>query len=68
MSLAPKDRTSIEEFANAITHGVGLVLSLIGFAVLLALALMRGGPGKSRVAPSWPTFLPPACSGLRSAA
>lgn len=44
MRSAPKDRTSIEELANAITHGVGLVLSLIGFAVLLVLALMRGGP------------------------
>jgi len=44
MSAAPKDRTSIEELANAITHGVGLVLSLIGFVVLLVLALVRGGP------------------------
>jgi hemolysin III len=44
MSLAPTNRVSIEELANAITHGVGLVLSIIGFVVLLVLALMRGGP------------------------
>jgi hemolysin III len=44
MSPAPKDRASIEELANAITHGVGLVFSVIGFAILLILALMRGGP------------------------
>jgi len=33
----------IEEAANALTHGFGLILSIIGFAVLLALASMRGG-------------------------
>ena len=35
---------SIEEFANTITHGIGLVFSIIGFVVLLVLALLRGGP------------------------
>jgi hemolysin III len=44
MSSAPTNRVSIEELANAITHGVGLVFSIIGFVILLVLALMRGGP------------------------
>jgi hemolysin III len=34
---------SVEEFANTITHGFGLVLSIIGFAVLVVLASVRGG-------------------------
>jgi hemolysin III len=34
---------SVEEFANTITHGFGLVLSIIGFVVLLGLAISRGG-------------------------
>lgn len=34
---------SVEELANTITHGFGLVLSVIGFGVLLALAASRGG-------------------------
>ncbi|MFM9903751.1 MAG: hemolysin III family protein [Pyrinomonadaceae bacterium] len=33
---------SVEEFANTITHGFGLALSLVGFAVLLVLAGLRG--------------------------
>jgi hemolysin III len=32
----------IEEIANSITHGIGLVLSLAGFAALVLLALTRG--------------------------
>lgn len=32
----------IEELANTITHGLGLVLSVIGFAVLLVLASLNG--------------------------
>ena len=43
MSLAPTNRVSIEELANAITHGVGLVFSIIGFVILLVLALTQGG-------------------------
>ena len=35
-------RDSVEEIANAITHGVGLLLSVAGFVVLLVLAAMRG--------------------------
>ena len=35
---------SVEEFANTLTHGVGLVLSVIGFAVLAVLAGLRGDP------------------------
>ena len=34
---------SVEELANTITHGFGLVLSVIGFAVLLIIAASRGG-------------------------
>jgi hemolysin III len=43
MSFAPTNRVSIEELANAITHGVGLVFSIIGFVILLILAVMHGG-------------------------
>ncbi len=32
----------IEELANTITHGLGLVLSVIGFAVLVVLASLNG--------------------------
>lgn len=34
---------SIEEAANSLTHGLGLVLSLIGFVVLVVLAAANGG-------------------------
>jgi hemolysin III len=34
---------SIEEAANSLTHGVGLLLSVVGFFVLLALAIINGG-------------------------
>ena len=33
----------IEELANSITHGIGLVLSIAGFVVLLVFAVLRGG-------------------------
>ena len=33
---------SIEEFANTITHGAGLALSVVGFVVLVVLASLRG--------------------------
>lgn len=35
-------RQSVEEVANTITHGVGLLLSIVGFVVLLVLAALRG--------------------------
>jgi hemolysin III len=35
-------RHSVEELANAVTHGVGLVLSIAGFVVLLVFAALRG--------------------------
>jgi hemolysin III len=35
---------SVEELANTITHGVGLFLSVIGFFVLVVMALLHGGP------------------------
>lgn len=34
---------SIEEAANSLTHGVGLMLSLVGFVVLITLAAFKGG-------------------------
>lgn len=34
---------SIEEAANSLTHGVGLLLSIVGFIVLVALAVVKGG-------------------------
>lgn len=36
-------RLSTEELANCATHGVGLVLSLVGFVALVVLAATRGG-------------------------
>jgi hemolysin III len=33
----------MEELANSITHGIGLILSIVGFAILLVFAVMRGG-------------------------
>lgn len=35
---------SVEEFANTITHGFGLVLSIAGFFTLVVLASFRGNP------------------------
>jgi hemolysin III len=35
---------SIEEAANSLTHGFGLLLSIFGFAVLVLLATIYGGP------------------------
>ena len=35
---------SVEEFANTLTHGFGLLLSVAGFAVLLVMAGLRGDP------------------------
>ncbi|HEX5705786.1 MAG TPA: hemolysin III family protein [Pyrinomonadaceae bacterium] len=37
------ERLSVEEMANCATHGVGLVLSLVGLVVLVTLAATRGG-------------------------
>jgi hemolysin III len=37
-----KLRHSLEEIANVITHGIGLLLSIAGFVVLLVLAALRG--------------------------
>lgn len=34
----------VEELANTITHGLGLVLSIAGFAALVVLAGLRGEP------------------------
>jgi len=44
MTNAVRSHDPLEELANAITHGVGLIFSIIGFVILLALAVMRGGP------------------------
>lgn len=42
-ALPSRDGLCVEELANSITHGIGLVLSIAGFAVLLVLAILRGG-------------------------
>lgn len=42
MERAILKELSVEEFANTVTHGFGLVLSVAGFAVLLILAGYRG--------------------------
>lgn len=34
---------SIEEAANSLTHGVGLLLSIVGLIVLVVLAVVKGG-------------------------
>ena len=33
---------SVEEFANTITHGAGLILSLAGFVLIMVLATFKG--------------------------
>jgi len=42
MTIPRSRRISAEELANAVTHGVGLVLSIAGLIVLIVLAAMRG--------------------------
>jgi hemolysin III len=34
---------SVEEFANTVTHGFGLLLSILGFIGLLTIAIVNGG-------------------------
>lgn len=43
LARTAKIRISVEEFANCVTHGIGLGLSVAGFAALLVLAIVRGG-------------------------
>jgi hemolysin III len=42
MVRARLKKLTIEEFANTITHGFGLVLSIAGFVFLVALASLKG--------------------------
>lgn len=42
MTMAQEQRLIIEELANSITHGVGMALSIAGFAVLLIFAIAYG--------------------------
>lgn len=44
MERAILKELSVEEFANTVTHGFGLVLSIAGFAALLILATVRADP------------------------
>lgn len=44
MERAILKELSVEEFANTVTHGFGLVLSLAGFVALVILASLRGDP------------------------
>ena len=37
-----REKLSVEEIANSLTHGFGLVLSLAGFAFLVTLAALNG--------------------------
>ncbi len=37
-----RPRLSLEEIVNSITHGIGLLLSIAGFVVLLVFAILRG--------------------------
>ncbi|MGB2635344.1 MAG: hemolysin III family protein [Candidatus Acidiferrum sp.] len=37
-----RSRLSLEEIVNSITHGIGLLLSIAGFVVLLAFAILLG--------------------------
>ena len=39
-----KAQTIVEEVANSITHGLGLVLSIAGLTVLLVYATQSGDP------------------------
>jgi hemolysin III len=41
---AKLEALSVEEFANTITHGFGLLLSVAGFLALVVLAGLRGEP------------------------
>ncbi len=43
LARTAKSRVSVHELANSVTHGIGLGLSIAGFAALLALAIARGG-------------------------
>ena len=43
MARTAKRRVSFDELANSVTHGIGLGLSIAGFAALLVLAIVRGG-------------------------
>jgi hemolysin III len=42
MTTADPQRLMIEELANSITHGIGLALSIAGFAALIVLAVVYG--------------------------
>lgn len=44
MERAILKELSVEEFANTITHGFGLVLSIAGFVALVILGSFRGDP------------------------
>jgi len=33
-----------DELVNTLTHGAGLAASVLGFVVLLIVAILRGGP------------------------
>jgi predicted membrane channel-forming protein YqfA (hemolysin III family) len=47
---ATRSAMQLEELANSITHGIGLVLSIAGFVVLLVFAILRGGALQSSAA------------------
>ncbi len=45
-NAATADYSLLEEFLNSLTHGLGLVLSLVGTAVLVVAASLLGDPWK----------------------
>ena len=42
MTKVAPQRISREELVNSLTHGLGFALSVVGFAVLLILAILHG--------------------------
>ena len=40
---AVRHQVTADELANTLTHGIGLACSILGFALLLVLAIVRGG-------------------------
>ncbi len=44
MTFSERHPRVLEEIANAVTHGIGLALSVAGLVVLVVLACLRGSP------------------------
>lgn len=44
MIAPPRVASAAEDLANSLTHGLGVIASIVGLVVLVALATLRGGP------------------------